>query len=483
MKNIFLDYPDFIDRDPRKNRGAFVGSFRPTAKCQFIRHNTPMDPAGLKGLSVLDLGCCIGASGAWVLHHGASSYVGVEIEQRYATVAKENLEKYFPSHNWNILNQSLDDFFQTNQTQFDIVIAFGIIFNSVELEKLLDNLSQVTKNRLIIEAPNPGHINCLKSLDRDNPNLLKQYDINIDKLAITELTDFVMTYRQCATSRPTVPFVEVMLNSNGLEFETNFTDDLKQLLPQEYSGRYCVSFIKQESTTKIQSYADHYKNDPEYQPEEWKFGARISKEFVDHARHHIPGYDRIIKKTIDICKLLLTPFSNQHRIIDVGCATGETIKHLNLAGFHNLLGVDASADMLDEARNNKIDSMSYLVHQDTFPIDLGPYHAVISNWTLHFIKDKQSYLTDIYNSLLPGGLLIITDKTYNDGSALTLYHDFKTTQGLSDKEIYDKHASVQSVMFIDPPEWYLGTLKDIGFSDVSIIDAEYCFTTFLAIKK
>ena len=482
MKNIFLDYTNFINRDPRKNRGSYVGSFVPTAKCQYVRHNVSLDPSSLKGLNVLDLGCCIAASGAWVLHHGANSYVGVEMDERYATIAKENLKEYFPTQNWEILTQSLDDFFKTNQTKFDIVIAFDIIHSSVELEKLLTDLSQVTKTRLVVESMDPSIVNNLKSLDIENPNLLEKYNINIDKLKITELNRSVVTHRPCDTSKPTLSFIDSMLNVRGFKLEYDFTNELKNSLLQEYRGNYCVSFVKEESEAKIQSYADHYKDDPHYEPEEWKFSARIAKEFVDHARHHIQGYDRIIKKTVSICKLLLTPFNHQYKIIDVGCATGETIKYLSLAGFHNLVGVDSSIDMLEEAKKNKIDSISYLVHRDTFPTDLGPYNVVISNWTLHFIKDKQSYLTDIYNSLLPGGILIVTDKTYNDGSALTLYHDFKKTQGLSEKEIHDKHASVQNVMFIDPPEWYLGALKDIGFSDISIIDADYCFTTFLAIK-
>ena len=179
----------------------------------------------------------------------------------------------------------------------------------------------------------------------------------------------------------------------------------------------------------------------------------------------------------------MTPFNSYNKIIDVGCADGETIKHFYFAGFRNLVGVDSSKDMLQAAIKNKINEIAELVEQKTFPEHLGPYNAVICNWTLHFIKDKVSYLNSIFDSLLPGGILIITDKTYNEGAALKLYHDFKKTQGLSEKEINNKHESLKNIMFIDTPEWYLNTLKNIGFLDVFIIGAEFCFTSFLAIKK
>jgi tRNA (cmo5U34)-methyltransferase len=275
------------------------------------------------------------------------------------------------------------------------------------------------------------------------------------------------------------------MNHHGFDIEHNFSEKLSQSLSNEYVNRYSISLIKKDSLPKIINSQEHHDNDPSYTPKHdvWKFDTKIATNFVNYARHHIPGYDRVINKTVQTCKLLLSPFSDNHRIIDVGCADGETIKHLYFFGFRDLVGVDSSEDMLHAAKKNKIDQIAELTQQSTFPKNLGPYRAVICNWTLHFIKDKINYLKEIYESLSPGGILIITDKTYNDGASLSLYHDFKKTQGLSDEEIRDKHLSLTNVMFIDPPDWYLNTLKSLDFSNVCIIDAEYCFTSFLAIKK
>jgi tRNA (cmo5U34)-methyltransferase len=134
---------------------------------------------------------------------------------------------------------------------------------------------------------------------------------------------------------------------------------------------------------------------------------------------------------------------------------------------------------------NKTSSLdiAHWILGDQFPIDDGPYHAIFCNWTLHFIQDKISYLKSMYQGLMPGGFMILSDKTCNSGIDLKLYHNFKRSQGVSEDEITNKAASVKDIMFINEPNWYLEQLKLIGFDQVSIINAAPCFTTFLAIKK
>ena len=226
--------------------------------------------------------------------------------------------------------------------------------------------------------------------------------------------------------------------------------------------------------------------DPPDSIETWKFDKKIASEFINHAQHHIPGYERIIKKTVSLCQKLLPSFDHEsmhkYKIIDVGCATGNTIRQLQKVGFQSLVGVDSSTDMLLQARNEGLDKIAHIVKSDTFPTNKGTFQIIICNWTLHFIKDKETYLTDMYNSLETGGSLILTDKTYNDGIDLELYHDFKRNQGVTEAEIVAKAESVKNVMYIDPPDWYLNTLKSVGFTRVTIIDADYCFTSFLATK-
>jgi len=204
----------------------------------------------------------------------------------------------------------------------------------------------------------------------------------------------------------------------------------------------------------------------------WQFDAKVAKTFVDHARQHIPNYDLVIDKSVGLCQHLL---SKDSKIIDVGCATGETLRRLHQAGFSNLHGVDSSQAMIDHAP----DIATYTCSETLPP---NQYHAVLCNWTLHFVKNKYSYIENIYKSLEPGGFLLLTDKTSLDPTAIHFYHEFKSKQGVGQQEIVDKARSVESIMFVDRPEWYMKYIKLIGFRNTQIIDASWCFTSFLCFK-
>lgn len=211
----------------------------------------------------------------------------------------------------------------------------------------------------------------------------------------------------------------------------------------------------------------HVESDPV-----WQFDSAVAADFVGHARCHIPNYDLVIDKAVDVCRKLL---DTRSPIIDVGCATGETLKRLARAGFVNLRGVDSSADMLARCA-----APGELILSDRLPV--GPYGAVICNWTLHFMQHKLAYLRDIYRELEPGGILFLSDKTSKDAECIDFYHDFKRRQGVSDQEISIKARRLESVMHIDPPMWYLASLSQIGFKSIHIADASWCFTTFYCRK-
>ena len=110
------------------------------------------------------------------------------------------------------------------------------------------------------------------------------------------------------------------------------------------------------------------------------------------------------------------------------------------------------------------------------------FDAIICNWTLHFIKDKIQYLTDVYRALNSNGILILSDKTSLDPLAIHFYHNYKRNRGVSDQEIDQKMQSVKNIMHIHSPQWYLDCLNLLEFKKIQIIDASWCFTTFLCVK-
>jgi SAM-dependent methyltransferase len=207
----------------------------------------------------------------------------------------------------------------------------------------------------------------------------------------------------------------------------------------------------------------------------WKFNQQVADTFATHVRQHIPDYEHVLDKTIDVCNLKL---SKESQILEIGCAIGETVERLHSNGFKNIHAVDASQDMLDRCPKE----LAQYYCSKEFPNASVKYDAVICNWTLHFIKDKLSYLEKIYNSLNSGGFLILSEKTENSGLALERYHEFKRSQGVSEEEIISKAKSLEGAMFIDSADWYCKNLKFLGFQQISIFSATWCFTSFVAIK-
>lgn len=209
----------------------------------------------------------------------------------------------------------------------------------------------------------------------------------------------------------------------------------------------------------------------------WKFDKTVADVFESHARKHIPHYDSVIDLSVSLCQ---QHARSKDHIVDFGCATGLTLKRLHQSGFSNLTGIDNSADMLDRCDP----TMAKLVLSDGgWPLDTNPSCRVImANWTMHFCPQKETILAGMYQSLEPGGIMIITDKTSQTNMALTQYHRWKHQQGVSHSEIQQKADSLKGVMHVQQVKWWLATLDQMGFCDVEIADAAWCFTTFVAVK-
>lgn len=122
----------------------------------------------------------------------------------------------------------------------------------------------------------------------------------------------------------------------------------------------------------------------------------------------------------------------QPKIIDVGSATGETLRQLYQAGYHNVYDVDNSADM--------------------------PAHSF----------DKAT--------------LILSDKVTSSECAHALYYDYKRDNGVTEEEIEKKRQQTEGVLVTYPLSWYLNTLQALGFQGVEVINAHTSFVTFMARK-
>lgn len=206
----------------------------------------------------------------------------------------------------------------------------------------------------------------------------------------------------------------------------------------------------------------------------WEFNKEVARNFDYIADTSIPKYRVIIHKTVRI----LNGLDRDSKIIDVGCATGNTLDVLKKRGFTNIYGVDNSSDMIDEAYKK---GYVHLICSSTFPVKEAPFDVVIANWTLHFIepKKREQYIKDIYASLNPGGWFILSEKIDDDEGD---YHQFKKDNFLSESEIREKSRALKGILVPKDVLWYRDILNNVGFKPGDVIDHTYCFMTFVLRK-
>jgi tRNA (cmo5U34)-methyltransferase len=210
----------------------------------------------------------------------------------------------------------------------------------------------------------------------------------------------------------------------------------------------------------------------------WTFDEQVAQNFPHEARTNIPDYDRVIGLTVDLAKAFVP---KNARIIDVGCALGETLKRLSEAGFLSLYGTDSSPDMLARAYQDAKHPVRY-IHTDALPVRAGCAKLIAANWVLHFVTRRAAYLGEVYRALATDGLFVLTDRVLQSHETAMLYRQLKLSHGLTEDYINYKEEALQGVLVSYPLDWYLVTLRRIGFQAIEIINASLGFTTFLAKK-
>ncbi len=208
----------------------------------------------------------------------------------------------------------------------------------------------------------------------------------------------------------------------------------------------------------------------------WTFDAKVAANFDHIAQSQIPNYDGVIGRCIELARTSF-PQNPAAKIIDVGSARGRTVTRLMDAGFTNVWGVESSQHMAAASAHP-----DRIIISEKFPLDKAPFDMVIANWTLHFIATREDYMRDIFKGLCPGGLFIFSDRMQGSHTSYLRYLDFKRSKGVSEEDIKAKEASLVGVLEPRPLTWYQTALNAIGFTDIEVIDAAWCFNTVLCRK-
>lgn len=230
--NVFQQYPHFINSDPRIVRDR---PYKITPDFMEARHSCFFNGIDLTDKTVLDLGCCVAGSGAWVLSNNARHYTGVEYHKNLADIAITNLNKSFTSDRWTIENKSIEDFLPLS-TRYDIIIASGVLYGFFDPIVFLKKLTEIS-DCIIIESIHP-QTNAF-NLEKEEFILFKKQHMMWGDTSHN--LDFNSS--QCS-----IGFVRHYMNILGYKEIGNLNNLLMNKIPEVYSvikgQRYAAIFLR-----------------------------------------------------------------------------------------------------------------------------------------------------------------------------------------------------------------------------------------------
>ena len=103
---------------------------------------------------------------------------------------------------------------------------------------------------------------------------------------------------------------------------------------------------------------------------------------------------------------LLVPLNARpgERVLDAGCGTGQLTAEIAQFGAE-VVGIDASPDMIATAQKNFPQLRFEVADLTALPFD-REFDAVVSNATLHWVRDQPSAIASIARALKPRGRLV-----------------------------------------------------------------------------
>lgn len=226
---------------------------------------------------------------------------------------------------------------------------------------------------------------------------------------------------------------------------------------------------------------------------DFAFDDRVADVFSDMLNRSIPGYSSIIRQVGSFAKRYVK--ANTH-IYDLGCSNGATtlaIRHAVPYKDCRIISVDNSPSMVRKMKSTLERDISVVPVEirceDVCETQMSRASFAAMNFTLQFIgKEQKSQLVQsIYNSLLPGGALMLSEKVQfaeADEQAYVeqLYFDFKRHNGYGDLEISQKRDALENVLSLESPQQHLQRLNDVGFSSILIWFKCLNFVSFLCVK-
>lgn len=232
---------------------------------------------------------------------------------------------------------------------------------------------------------------------------------------------------------------------------------------------------------------------PQSQIGDFVFDESVANVFDDMIRRSVPGYGSII----NMLGVLAGRYAQANSVCyDLGCSLGAGTlamrRFIDQPGTR-IVAVDNSPAMVNKCRQNIVRSNLTvpvdITCDDITAIDLEPASVVAVNFTLQFIppEDRQKLIQKISDALLPGGILVISEKLAFDDPAeeqaqVALHHAFKKLNGYSEMEISQKRTALENVLIPDTEQVHRERLRAAGFARQHVWFRCFNFASIIAYK-
>ena len=228
--------------------------------------------------------------------------------------------------------------------------------------------------------------------------------------------------------------------------------------------------------------------------EHFVFDEKVAAVFPDMINRSVPGYATIIAMIGTLSAEYAQPASVCY---DLGCSLGAaslSMRHNIRAENCAIVAVDNSAAMVEGCRQ-AVERDSAMLPEDVRCEDIldtpvNNASMVVMNFTLQFVKPevRDELLARIYEGLLPGGMLILSEKILFEDSALNdlfieMYHRFKEQQGYSKLEISRKRAALEKVLIPETIAAHESRLQKAGFETFDVWFQCFNFASIVAVKS
>ncbi len=225
----------------------------------------------------------------------------------------------------------------------------------------------------------------------------------------------------------------------------------------------------------------------------FEFDEAVVAVFPDMIERSVPGYTLLLPLIGQIASRYAQPHST---VYDLGCSLGAVTlvlrEQIQQPGC-GITAVDNSAAMIEKCR--EIIGRSGpglpvdLVEADIGQIPINNASVVVLNFTFQFVplSLRDELIQRIYEGLLPGGVLILSEKVLFEPPELnqrlvTLHHDFKRANGYSELEISQKRTALENVLIAETVPQHQARLRRAGFASADLWFQAFNFVSLLAVK-